>query len=110
MPAQETTAATVSMQYVLIRYLNSYGDMHVSTKYHDRLALVQVEFHGTVYSVVTFVQDNGNLAVEIEQQNEASRWRGEFTPQCELSSGLHKQFSRPVVIFLQQSVSPESQF
>lgn len=44
--------------------------------------LLQIEFHGIAYSVTTVVQEGENLTVEVEQQSEASRWRGQFTAQC----------------------------
>ena len=45
-------------------------------------SLLQIEFHGVAYSVTTVVQEGQNLTVEVEQQSEASRWRGQFTAQC----------------------------
>ena len=45
-------------------------------------SLMQIEFHGVAYSVTTVVQEGENLTVEVEQQSEPSRWRGQFTAQC----------------------------
>lgn len=48
----------------------------------------QVQFHGVVYTVRTAVVDGESLTVEIEQLSEASRWRGEFSAQCNLASDI----------------------
>ncbi|KAL0056121.1 hypothetical protein WJX82_007916 [Trebouxia sp. C0006] len=57
----------------------------------------RVEFHGTAYTVTTAVQDEGSLTVEIEQQSEASRWRGNFTAQyiedISAKTGNYKKFA-----------------
>lgn len=45
-------------------------------------AFLQIEFHGVAYSVTTVVQEGEHLSVEVEQQSEASRWRGQFSAQC----------------------------
>ena len=45
-------------------------------------SLLQIEFHGVAYIVTTVVQEGQHLTVEVEQQSEASRWRGQFTAQC----------------------------
>ena len=64
--------------------------IHVDVSTDTTGVLTQVEFHGVAYTLTTYVQESGNLTVEIEQRNEASRWRGEFTPQCKWSSGATK--------------------
>ncbi|KAL0028388.1 hypothetical protein WJX77_003508 [Trebouxia sp. C0004] len=57
----------------------------------------KVEFHGTAYTVTTAVQDEGSLTVEIEQQSEALRWRGNFTAQyiedISAKTGNYKKFA-----------------
>lgn len=51
---------------------------------HFRQCVVQVEFHGIAYTITTVVPEGGSLTVEVEHQSEASRWRGDFTAQCNL--------------------------
>ena len=44
----------------------------------------QAEFHGVQYTVRTTVAEGASLTVEVEQLSEASRWRGDFSAQCEI--------------------------
>lgn len=56
-----------------------------------------IEFHGVAYSVTTVVQEGEHLTVEVEQQSEASRWRGQFSAQyvedISAKTGNYKKFA-----------------
>ena len=41
-------------------------------------------FHGVSYKVVTAVHGD-RLCIEVEQADDASRWRGDFSAHCECS-------------------------
>lgn len=60
-----------------------HNDLHNSRL----LVQVQAEFHGISYLVSTCVQGE-RLCVEVEQADNASRWRGDFSAHCGIAETL----------------------
>lgn len=47
-----------------------------------RCPQVDVNFHGVAYIITVYTYNSENLCIEVEQKNDASQWRGDFTSAC----------------------------